>query len=205
MELAQPSSTSKDFYERSDDRRRLLLSVLIALPMILLLGWPSLNSGFWTRHILVSLGSSLFLLVVVFRLPFVVRNLLLAYRGKPALSIDDQGLWLRGLSELGWIKWSDIADVVVQASERERGSGDLLFDLGIHLHDKAYARLPWSYRLSNTAMMLMCFVVAGKSNDSRTLWLTNSRELTSSWEKFMAALDPMLAANGISKREERSN
>jgi hypothetical protein len=202
MELARPESSTRNYYDRFDDRRQLLRAVLFGLPVLILVLWFVLEPDHWINYTPLSIAGALILLAAAFRLPYAARNLLLAYRGAPALSIDDLGLWSRPLSELGWIKWSDIADVVTQVSERARGSGDLQRDLGIHLHNEAHARLPWNYRVSQIAAMLMCFVM-GYREDPRTLWLISSRQLTGSWDELMAALDPMLAANGIPKREEK--
>jgi hypothetical protein len=202
MELAQPRSNVENYYDRLDDRRQLLRSVLLALPIIVIVVWFILNPSHWTHHMPLSLAAALLLLASVFRLPYAVRNFLLAYRGAPALSVNDQGLWSRTLSEIGWIKWGDIADVVTQISERKRGSGDFQLALGIHLRDEAYARLPWNYRVSQIAAMVVCFVM-GYSEDSRTLWLIRSNQLTGSWQELVSVLDPMLTANGIPKREEK--
>jgi hypothetical protein len=202
MQLAQPGSSAESYYDRLDDRRQLVRGTLLVLPLIVLSVWFVVMPDNWTRHLPASVAASLFLLAVAFRLPNAVRNFLLAYRGAPALSVNDQGLWSRTLSELGWIKWGDIAEVVIQERERKRESGELQCALGLRLRDEAYARLPWSYRVSQIATMLMSLAM-GYRDDRRTLWPIRSSQLTGPWQELMAVLDPMFAAKGIPKREEK--
>jgi hypothetical protein len=202
MDLAQPVSRAENYYDRRDDRRRLVRDILVGSPIIILSLWFVLTPEHWTYHAPVSIAASLCLLAAAFRLPYAVRNCLLALRGAPALSIDDRGLWSRTLAGLGWIKWSEIAEVVIQVSKPTRESEDLQRSLGLRLSDEAYARVPWSYRVSQIAAALMCMAV-GYRDDPHVLCAISSSQLTGTWEELMAVLEPIFTAKGISMREDK--
>jgi len=56
-----------------------------------------------------------------------------AYRGAPALRINEAGFWAREWSCLGWISWRDVASVEIDSGQ--------IHQLVVHLRDKEFAQL----------------------------------------------------------------
>jgi hypothetical protein len=186
---------TSNFYDRLNGPKNLFL-VLAVLPIITIF---LISSFCWSHDVSFLLLCCLLVPAILLGLPRIVRSALLAYRGWPALSISEFGIWMRSWSYLGWISWNEVASV-----EIINGRAGIFHGIEIHLRDKEFARLAGHDRAS---VMLARAIGALFSVDSgqNMLPLIDSRQLTSSWEDLMTTLDPILAANGVAKSEKTSS
>jgi hypothetical protein len=191
MEVIGLSASTRDFYDRYNDGPKVaLLGVtggLLFIAVIAILSWRSKDSFF----LLLS-----FVLVPAFllALPRRIRDVWLAYRGAPALRINELGFWSRRWSSLGWISWRDVASAEIVITSAG------IHQLVAHLRTREFAQLAGNDQVQVILTRLggfLFFIDAGPNAIS----LISSREITSSWDDFIAALDPILAANNVPKSE----
>jgi hypothetical protein len=191
MEAIGLSASARDFYDRYNSGPKLaflgLTGGLLFVAVIAISSWRSKDSFF----LLLS-----FVLVPAFllALPRRIRDLWLAYRGAPALRINELGFWSRHWSSLGWISWRHVesAEIVITSAGTQQ--------LVAHLRAREFALLAGHDQVQVMLTRLggfLFFIDAGPNAIS----LLSSREITSSWEDFIATLDPILAANGVPKSE----
>jgi hypothetical protein len=134
-------------------------------------------------------------LTILLALPRIVRGAYLAYRGAPALRINEAGFWARDWSYLGWISWRDVASVEIVSGK--------IHQLVVHLRDKEFAQLAGHDQVSVMLARLAGFLFFSDAG-SNTLRLISSLQLASRWEDLTATLDPILAANGVPRLEKRT-
>jgi hypothetical protein len=200
MKTAASAAIPRDFYDVLVDRPRLLRGCAVLGVLLVLLGLAIWNSGFLIKHhgAMIVVLSWILLPAILFCLPRGIRVLIKGPQTLPALRFGNQGIWSRQWSYLGWIKWSDIAAVVVV-----RGSfGKTEFlELRLDLHEEKYAQLTWNDQVSRLAGRLLGRLL-GVRTGPRTLPLTRTVTLRGPWDELMAALDPVVAAHGVQKRED---
>jgi len=187
MESFGLTGTTKDFYDRRNYPSRLalwLMSVLFwATFLLTTFLWASDDKFFL-------LFSCVGGLVILLSLPRVFRGAYLAYRGAPALRINEQGFWAREWAYLGWISWRDVASVEVE--------GQKIRQLVVHLRDREFAQLTGHDQVAVMLARLAGFLFFTDAGPN-TLRLISSSQLMSRWEQLTATLDPILVANGLSR------
>jgi hypothetical protein len=142
------------------------------------------------------------LLVIIFlAAPRLVFNLVQGFRGVPVLRLGDEGIWSRRWPRLGWIKWADVAAVVIVSGGPEKSK---VRELRIELRRREYALLPCNDKVAQLFVWLLG-TLFGFRLAPRELGLVSNKSLTGSWDDLMAALEPVLLRNGVWKREERNN
>jgi hypothetical protein len=181
-----PTATTNDFYDLLNDNpgrmlMRLGFGVLLIAFCVSAFWW---DDDSWFLLLCLILGPAALL-----ALPRNLRDTCLAYRGKPALRINEQGFWARKWSYLGWVSWSDVASVEIE--------GKKLHTLTVVLRDKEFAQLTGYDQLAIMLARLLGFLLFIDRGPNR-LRLIGSSELASRWERLTATLDPILAANGKS-------
>jgi hypothetical protein len=191
MESVGLEATTRDFYDRLNSPARLVLrlgGVLLWIAFVLSAFWWSDNKFFLLLCCVAGL-------TILFAVPRIVRGAYLAYRGEPALRINEQGFWARDWSYLGWISWRDVASVEIVSGK--------IHQLVVHLLDKEFAQLAGHDQVSVMLARLagLLFFTDGGPN---TLRLISSLQLASRWDDLTATLDPVLAANGVTRLEKRT-
>ena len=203
MDPAAPIAFTQNVYDRLNDRGFVLcgiggFTVLVAL----LLAAVAHPHYFIAGHDSATLFAAWLLLVIIsFSAPRVIADLTQGYRGVPALRFNDEGIWSRRWSQLGWIKWADIAAVVIINGALQRSETG---ELRIELRSREYALLPWSDKFSQSFIWLLGFVFGIRAAPS-VLPVLSSRSLTGSWDDLIASLDPVLLRNGVWTREDGGN
>jgi hypothetical protein len=154
-----------------------------------------LSAFWWSNNKFFLLLCCVAGLTILLAVPRIVRGAYLAYRGEPALRINEQGFWAREWSYLGWISWRDVASVEIVSGK--------IHQLVVHLRDKEFAQLAGHDQVSVMLARLagLLFFTDGGPN---TLRLISSLQLASRWDDLTATLDPILAANGVSRLENRT-
>jgi hypothetical protein len=183
-----------DFYDRRTQTGRLLLRLGVTALIVafaVAYSWRHPDPFFLLFTCLLVPG-------IFLALPRIAHGTFLAYRGAPALRINDEGLWARSWSSLGWISWRDVASI-----EFTRGKSSEPCELAIHLTDEAFARLPGRDQVSIMLGRLLGFLFFYDAGRNR-LGLTTSSELKTSWDDFMMTLDPILQANSVRRLEKAS-
>ena len=176
----EPSATTSDFYDLlNDNPGRMVLRLGAAL------FWTTFClTAFWwdddAWFLLLCFSLSLTFLLAV---PRKLRDTYLAYRGRPALRINELGFWAREWSYLGWISWSDVISVEIE--------GDKIHTLTVVLRDKEFAQLAGHDQVARFCGFLF-FIDSGPNR----LRLVSSSQLASRWERLTTSLDPILATNG---------
>jgi hypothetical protein len=200
MEPAASAAITRDFDDNLNNRWRALgfgVAVAILIPALIM---AVRNSERLMRdhHATLVLLCWILLLLILFALPRMIREFIQAFQGMPALRIGERGIWSRRWSHLGWIAWADIAAVVVVSTwlgEEE------IHELDLDLRTREYTQLTWNDRVAGVMVWLLGYVL-GTPSGLRTLPLVTSLSLAGSWDDLMAALDPILAARGVRKRED---
>ena len=190
MESIRLTATTKDFYDRLNDPSRLALRVFAVLLMATFL----LTTFLWCDDKFFLLISCVAGLAILLSLPRVFRGAYLAYRGAPALRINEHGFWAREWSYLGWISWRDVVSVEIE--------GQRICQLVVHLREGEFAELTGHDQVAVMLARLagfLCFTDAGPN----TLRLVSSSQLISRWEHLTATLDPILVANGFPRLDKR--
>jgi hypothetical protein len=186
-----PNPTTRDFYDRLNDN---------PWQMLLSLGAMFLFIAFFFTVFLWD-DSPFFLLIcfvagfaILFAVPRKLRDTYLAYRGTPALRINEAGFWAREWSYLGWISWRDVVSVEIEGNKNQ--------SLVAILRDKEFARLAGHDQASIMLARfggLLFFTDVGPNR----LRLISSLQLASRWERLTTTLDPILAANGVPQSRRR--
>jgi hypothetical protein len=196
----ESAAITRDFYDRLNDPRR-VLGFGVAFAFLI----PALIIAVRYSDRLIKDHDAMFVLLcwillpaILFRLPGVIRDFIQAYRGVPALRFGERGIWSRRWPHLGWIKWGDIAAVVIVNTRlREKH----IHELNLALRPEEYGQFAWNDRVSQLFIRLLgC--LSGDPAGLRMLLLTSSLDLPESWDDLMAALDPILVAKGIRKQED---
>jgi hypothetical protein len=200
MESAAPAAITRDFDDILNNRWRASgfgVAFAILIPALIMV---VRNSGrlLGDHHATLVLLCWILLLLLLFALPRLIRDFIQAFRGAPALRIGERGIWSRRWSHLGWIAWADIAAVV---AVRTWLGKEEVHELDLDLRSKEYAQLTWNDRAAG-AMVWLLGCVLGTPAGLRALPLVTSSSLVGSWDDLMAALDPILAAQGVPKRED---
>jgi hypothetical protein len=199
MESAAPAAITRDFDDILNNRWRAFgfgVTFAILIPALIMAVRNS-DRLIGDHHATLVLLCWISLLLVLFALPRLIRNFIQAFQGAPALRIGERGIWSRRWSHLGWIAWADIAAVVVVST---RLGEEEIHELDLDLRTREYAQLTWSDRVAGVIVWLLGYVL-GTPAGLRTLPLVTSSSLAGSWDDLMAALDPILAARGVPKRE----
>jgi hypothetical protein len=176
--------TTRNYY----DRRNNPAHSLAELGVVLLMTAFMLSSFWWSDDKFFLLLSALVVPVILLGLPRVVRGTYLACMGEPALRISEQGFWARNWSYLGMISWHDVASVGIETGKTQQ--------LVVHLRKNSFARLYGNDQVSIVLARLAGFLFFTDAGPN-TLRLISSSSLRGSWDDFMAALDPILLANGV--------
>ena len=185
MEPTGPTVATKDFHDQFNGS---------ATSFVRLLG-PLFCVGFftsvwwWSNNKFFLLLSCVVVPTMLLAFPRWIRSAFLACRGAPALRINENGIWSRQWSSLGWIGWRDITSAECLRAQTGR-------ELIIHLRSEKFARLAGHDQVSVMLARLtgfLFFIDAGPN----TIRLMNSRTIACSWEDLMATLAPILAANGV--------
>jgi hypothetical protein len=190
MESVGLTGTTEDFYDRLNYPSRLALRIM----GVLLIATFLLTTFLWSADKFFLLISCVAGLVILLSLPRVLRGAYLAYRGAPALRVNEQGFWAREWSYLGWVSWSDVASVEVE--------GQKICQLVVHLRDKEFAQLAGHDQVAVMLARLEGFLFFTDTGPN-TLRLISSSQLTSRWENLTATLDPILVANGFPRLDKR--
>jgi len=127
-------------------------------------------------------------LAALLAVPRTLRDTYLAYRGMPALRINELGFWAREWSYLGWISWRDVASVEIE--------GEKTRQLVIILRDNEFTRLA-GYDQASIMLTRFCGFLIFIDVGPNRLRLVSSSRLASRWERLTTTLDPILAANGV--------
>jgi len=185
------SATTNDFYDRlNDNPGRMLLRLGVGLLVITLcvtaFWW---DDDAWFLLLCFILGPTALL-----ALPRNLRDICLAYRGRPALRINEQGFWARKWAYLGWVSWSDVASVEMK--------GETIHTLVVVLRDKEFAQLTGYDQVAIMLARLCGFLFFIDVGPNR-LFLVSSTELASRWERLTTTLLPILAAHGIPRSAKR--
>jgi hypothetical protein len=190
MEPVGLTATTRDFHNRRDDPARLVLGVGGLLLWITFM----LTAFLWSDDKFFLLLCCVVGLAILLALPRMVRGAYLAYRGAPALRINELGFWAREWSYLGWISWRDVASVEIVSGK--------IHQLVVHLRDKEFAQLAGHDQVSLMLARLAGFLFFTDAGPN-TLRLISSLDLACPWEDLTATLDPILAANGVPRLEKR--
>jgi hypothetical protein len=183
-----------EFYDRRTQTGRLLLGVgITALIITFAVAYSWRNPDPFFR-----LFTCLLVPGILLSLPGFAQGTFLAYRGAPTLRMNNEGLWARDWSSLGWIRWRDVALTEITITYGKAGE---FYELAIHLTDEAFARLSGRNQVSIMLGRLFGFLFFYDAGRNR-LGLTTSSELKTSWDDFMSTLDPILQANGVRKLEK---
>jgi len=187
-----PTATTSDFYDRlNDNPGRMLLRLGFWLFLI-----AFCVSAFWWDD------DAWFLLVcfilgpaALLALPRILRDTCLAYRGRPALRINEQGFWTRKWSYLGWVSWSDVVSVEIE--------GEKSHTLAVVLRDKEFAQLTGYDQVAIMLVRLLGFLFFIDVGPNRLI-LVSSSQLASRWERLTTSLDRILATKGIPRSVKRT-
>jgi len=133
-------------------------------------------------------------LTILLAVPRILRDTYLAYRGMPALRINEVGFWAREWSYLGWVNWRDVASVEIESGKT--------YQLVVVFRDKEFARLAGHDQVSIMLARFCGFLFLVDVGPNRLRLMSSSR-LASRWERLTATLDPILAVNGIPRSERR--
>ena len=193
-EPANPADT-KEFYDQRVSFLGLGLVVLLIVVTIAVI-LREKNAASDTVLLVVSV---LFLIGIILGSPDIVHNVILQHRGAPALRLDEWGIWSRLWSQLGWIRWKDI-DYVVVIEGRNNAT------LALELKEPEFQKLSLSIKVLHIIRRILHLLLFfSDKGDTFRLYVANQVALgRPSWEELMANLDTMLAAHGVSKREEIS-
>jgi len=180
-----PTATTRDFYDRlNDNPGRMVLGLgTLFLGITFCLTTFLWDDGPFFLLLCFSLGLALLLAV-----PRALRDTYLAYRGMPALRINEQGFWAREWSYLGWISWRDVASTEIEGEKNQL--------LVVILRDKEFARLAGHDQASIMLARFCGFLFFVDVGPNR-LRLMSSSQLASRWERLTTTLNPILAANGV--------
>jgi hypothetical protein len=190
----EPTATTDDFYDRlNDNPGRMVLSLgtgLLLITFCLTAFWW--DDDAWFLLLCFILGPTALL-----ALPRNLRDIYLAYRGRPALRINQLGFWVRKWSYLGWVSWSDVASIEIE--------GEKIHTLTVVLRDKEFAQLAGHDQAAIMLARLCGFLFFIDPGPNR-LRLISSLQLASRWERLTTTLDPILVANGVPRsiRQMRS-
>lgn len=191
-----PSAFTRDFYDRFNDRGFVVRGSVTLAGFVALLVGVVTHPGYLLDKgervlLIVSWG---LLAIIALALRRLIVDLVQGYRGMPALRFADEGIWSRRWSQLGWIRWSDIAAVAVVDGRLSKG-----YELRIDLRESKYKQLPWNDQLAQLLVQPLNFMF-GVQIGPRTLCLASSNSLVGSWERLIATMTPILAAHGVSRR-----
>jgi hypothetical protein len=188
MEPVGLTATTRDFYDRLNDPARLVLRLGGVLFWITFL----LTAFLWSDDRFFLLLCFVAGPTILLALPRTVRGAYLAYRGAPALRINELGFWAREWSYLGWISWRDVASVEIVSGK--------MHQLVVHLRDQEFARLA-GHDQASVMLARLCGFLFFSDAGPNTLRLISSLQLASRWEDLTATLAPILAANGVPRLE----
>jgi hypothetical protein len=198
------SPTATEFFDDMATRRSVVGSCILWAISAAVLYIAVLYSGYLLRHghltILALCWVSL--IAIASSLPRIVRGYIEAFHGKPALRLDQRGIWARDWASLGWIEWPDIEVMLIA---RARNLRDL--QLKLRNEQKYLLRMSWIDRLSLATLRLFdrfldLFPHDGPPAYDRAIVLTSSALLNAQWDPLMTALAPILAAKGIPLEED---
>ena len=187
----KPTAATNDFYDLLNDNPgrmflRLGFGLLLITFCVTAFWW---DDEPWFLLLCFILGPATLL-----ALPRNLRDVCLAYRGRPALRINERGFWARKWSYLGWVSWSDVTSVEI--------AGEKIHTLTVVLRDKEFAQLTGYDQVAIMLARLLGFLFFIDGGPNR-LRLIGSLELVSRWERLTATIDPILAANGMSVIQKR--
>jgi len=187
----EPSATTSDFYDLLNDNPGRMVLRLGAL-----LFWITfcLTAFWWDDDAWFLLLCFSLSLAILLAAPRKLRDTYLAYRGRPALRINELGFWAREWSYLGWISWSDVTSVEIE--------GEKIHTLTVVLRDKEFAQLAGHDQVAIMLARFCGFLFFIDSGPNR-LRLVSSSQLASRWERLTTSLDPILATNGIPRSAKR--
>ena len=187
----EPTATTSDFYDLlNDNPGRMVLrsgAGLLLITFFLTAFWW--DDDAWFLLPCFSLG-----LTILLAVPRKLRDTYLAYRGRPALRINELGFWAREWSYLGWISWSDVTSVEIE--------GEKIHTLTVVLCDKEFAQLAGHDQVAIMLTRFCGFLFFVDLGPNR-LRLTSSSQLASRWERLTTSLGPILEAHGIPKSAKR--
>jgi hypothetical protein len=201
MDSAAPFALTQNVYDRLNDRGFVLLGICGLTGLVALLVAAVAHPHYFIAgHDSGTLVIAWLLLVaILLAAPRIVFNIVQGFRGVPALRFGDEGIWSRGWPRLGWIKWTDVAAVVIVSGGLKKSKTG---ELRIELRSREYALLPWNDKGTQLLAWLLCSLF-GIRTTPRELPLISSQSLAGSWDDLIAALEPVLLRNGVWKREER--
>jgi hypothetical protein len=140
----EPTAPTSDFYDHlNDNPGRMLLQSGFGLFLTAF----CVSAFWWDDDAWFLLLCSILGPAALLTLPRNLRDICLAYRGKPPLRINVWGFWTRKWSYLGWVSWSDVASVEIE--------GERLRTLTVVLRDEEFAQLTG---YDQVAILLVRFV-----------------------------------------------
>jgi hypothetical protein len=149
-----------------------------------------LLSSFWWRSYQPELQLISFFLcpLILLSLPRLVRNVVYAYKVAPIFRFNEQGLWARDWSYLGWITWRNILSVEI--------TSDRAFtkcSVAVQLADAELNRLSFVDRVCRMLVNELVRVVQSDDDNQKTLMIAGDATFDCSEADFKLAINQVLA------------
>jgi hypothetical protein len=202
--LQAPVTT--EFFDEMNSRRGRFGSCALTVILIALLLFGVWNSEALIKHGAMPVLIICWCLLVIFgfSLPRFIGDLIAASRGEPDIRIGEQGIWSRNWRGFGWIEYSDLQAIIVVIHPSRRGHELRELKLKFRDYQKYLRRLNVLDRISLMAVVLLSRYTS-RSQGDKTFLLGSWNSFGSDWDRLMVALDPLLAAHGITKEEYRTS
>jgi hypothetical protein len=124
---------------------------------------------------------------ILLTLPRLARSAFFAYQGAPIISFNEQGLFARRWSYLGWINWRDVMSVEITSD-----CTGLRHRVEVKLTDGEIGNLAFSDRVSRMFINGLERLLLSGAENQNTLIVTSNCELTCTGADFLTTINRVL-------------